>query len=118
MKATVTLTEVIECAHEAPVWFTCPDSLHGHSFEVAVEIEFDPQAAELYATPPQERFRDHLSELSGRNLNDMIRPARPNHYGLASWIMERMLHEYPVIRVSVITQDCEVNLWADEVRRR
>lgn len=85
----------------------CGDRPHGHHYRVIVTLSREGYAQtdlDEYARA-REVVLSLVKELRNRSLNDMLGAQEPNVYGLASFFMERLAINVPVIGVEVHEDD-------------
>jgi len=93
--------------------------LHGHRYGVEVEVEGrlnhkTSLAVDLDALA--ESLSALCAELRDRDLNEMMPGVITTPYGVAAWIMERLLATWPVTRVSVTESGSTTATATREVR--
>lgn len=117
MKSVAITAIGFSAAHTVTGWSPCGEKLHGHTFRAEVCVEYDP--ADTTWQHPLLALTLAVAELEGRNLDEMIRPARSSVFGVAAWLMDRMARSHRVTKVKVWqTPDIAVELESDPVRLR
>lgn len=106
---------VISASHQCgSEWPECSEHLHGHDWDIDIEIDYDPLEPRWW----ESYVDDVMVEINERHLNDMIRPSQPTPFGLANWIMQRLMPNMPVLSVSTRCGRWSAKVIADEVRRK
>ncbi len=81
---------------------------HGHVWRIQAAFQ-DRKGDPIDTDGTLASLHEIRSELHLRDLNSMIKPSIPDAEGLARWVMERLLQQWPVIEV-MVWQDEEVGV--------
>ena len=87
--------------------YQCGDKPHGHRYEVTVTWTREGYPAtdlDEWALSAK-RLEDLRDELNKRDLNKMLGAAVPNVFGVASFFMERLRINTPVVKVEAHESD-------------
>ena len=103
MQYLTTIERTFSAFHQIPGHPTC-SYVHGHRWTVSVTVSGHYEArVGLSVDVPQltTEFEAIMAELHLKPLNEMLPGVITTPHGLASWIMERLLLNWSVTRVSV-----------------
>lgn len=103
MKTSSSATVTFGAGHSLKDSEWCGDKPHGHRYTVMVtwEREGFPTADLAEWEVNRQRVLDLALELKNRELNKMLGAAVPNVFGVASFFMERLALNMPVVKVEV-----------------
>jgi len=104
MRTTITTTVPFFAGHVIPGHSTCGRQ-HGHDWSVAVSLEssLNPQDGLVVEHGAfQHAVEELVAEFNGRNINDLLPGVLPTPEGIAQYVHERLVFEYPVTKVTVV----------------
>lgn len=106
MEVYHSVERTFDAGHVIPGHSTCGFEGHGHRFKVRISMAGSQQSPLWDPASLDDELTLLLAEVEGKSLNTMLPGMDHGPEGIAMWIIERMVTDYPKIS--------SVEVWLDE----